>query len=35
MEIVFGLVKEDVLYSCSGYNNDCWCNNVACQGQND
>ena len=35
------LIREAVVYESmesgctSGYNNDCWCNDVACQGQED
>lgn len=37
MEIIYEAVKneEATLFTCTGYNDSCWCNDVACQGQND
>lgn len=35
MEVVFEARNSSNLWDCSGYDTTCWCNDVACQGQND
>lgn len=35
MKIIFGEIANTSIFDCSGYNDSCWCNDVACQGQED
>ena len=35
MELINAAITNVEAANCTGYNNDCWCNNIACQGQED